>query len=43
MKELESIRKASPISVPFKDNTKGGLLAKTLQEVDARLGTMTSY
>ena len=42
-KEKETIRKASPISVLFIDNTKGGVLANKLQEADTRLETMTNY
>ena len=41
--EKETIRKASPISVLFIDNTKGGVLANKLQEADTRLETMTNY
>ena len=42
-KEKETIRKASPVSVLFIDNTKGGLLARKLQEADNRLCTVTNY
>ena len=43
MRELETVKKATPISVIFVDNTKGGVLARKLQEADARRGAMTSY
>ena len=42
-KRKETIRKASPISVLFMDNTKGGLLSRKLQEADNRLSLMTNY
>ena len=39
----EKVMMEPPISVLFVDNTKGGTLAKRLQEEEKRLGGVTSY
>ena len=39
----EQVMMDPPISVLFVDNTKGGTLAKRLQEEEKRLGGVTSY